>query len=263
MDEKSTKDLLKEQFDTLPTSVQKAITSIDLSAILQQIVKDNKLMIDQAGGLDTETVLVLFGLEPGENFTNNLMKNLGLSSIQASVVTHDVNELIFKKVRENLKQINNDKLLQQKKEEEAEVAVAGNPSKETVLAGIEQPENIKSNEQSISMSSLRSSIPTPQEVHSEMANEGIEIRPAEQPFGQVKINNLPEIAPEAILPMVSSTTTTLKPSEPFHVNISPVSNIVEAKLTSTVAVPNENIVIQEKTKIPSKPAVDPYRESII
>ena len=80
---------------------------------------------------------------------------------------------------------------------------------------------------------------------------------------EIRPNNLPEIAPKTPLPAISSLL--VKKAEPFHVNISPVNNIVESKLTSTIVTPKETIVVPDKTKLPekSKPAVDPYKEPII
>ena len=241
MDEILTGDL-KKQFEALPAEVQKSITDVDLSTKLQEIVKNNKLMIDQDGGLEIETVLVLFGLEPLENYVGNLVKNVGLSNIQASVVAHDVNESIFKNVRDSLKKIN-----EEVQKEESE----NNPTKEDVLSGIENPGNIKGNEDSISLSSLKSNSVNP-ETH-ESIDKGVEI----------KINNLPEIAPKAVLPALPILN--FKKSEPFHENISPVPNIVESKLNSTVAVPKKTVIIEEKIKLPEKQKFggDPYREPIM
>ena len=251
MDEILTQDL-KKQFDALPAEVQKALTEVDLSTKLQDIVKNDKLMIDQASALQIETILVHFGLEPLENYTNNLIKNVGLSNIQASVIAHDVNETIFKNVRESLKNIN-EAVLGEEKITEQESA----PSKEDMITDIEQPENIKGKEESVSFSSLKSNNTIPNaetEIHPEMAAEGIEI----------KTNNLPEIAPEAMMPAVPFPAP--KQTEPLHLNVSPVENIVESKLSDTVIVPKQTIVVEEKTKLPEKPissSGDPYREPMI
>lgn len=258
MDEILTQDL-KKQFNSLPVDVQSAISNVDLASKLQEIVKNNKLMIDQAGGLEMETVLVLFGLEPLENFVNNLIKDVGLSSIQASVVAHDVNESIFKSVRETLKKINNE-ITQIEKEEGGIVETTKNVtpsseellSRENILAGIEHPENIKTTEKSVSVNPIQTDNTKP-EIHPEMEEEGIEIR----------VNKFPEVAPKIPLPAVSSLIP--KQAEPFHINIPPIDNIVESKMTSTVVVPKETIIVPDKTKLPEKPKTsgDPYRESII
>ena len=257
----------KNYVETLPTELKQAIYSVDYPQKLQKIVKNNKLLIDQAGKLEAETTLVLAGIEPLDKYIGNLIRNVGLTSMQASLVAHDVDELIFKNIRESLKKINDDIKDEDKIAGETAQGLAtswqatqnvaplasetANPTKENILAGIENPENIKVNEPSISLSSLESKKTTP-EFHPEMVAEGIEI----------KTNNLPEIAPE-ILPTISSLTK--KQEEPFHQNISPVPNIVESKLANIVIAPKENIVIEEKTKLPQKPrlSADPYKEPII
>lgn len=245
---------LKQQFNSLPVSLQQAIYNVDVPTKIQKIIEDNKLMIDQGGKLLMETLLILLGVEPMEDFIGNLVKNIGISSIQSSVITHDINESIFKAVREELKKINEMARTLETEAKSPENVLDSvkpiTPNKESVLAGIEQPETIKNTEDSVSMSLLKSNGPTP-ETH-ESIDKGI----------QIKINNLPEIAPGAMIPMMSQIT---KQAEPFHLNISPVNNIVEAKMTSTVAVPKETIVVEEKTKLPEKPKAsgDPYRESVI
>lgn len=233
---------LKEQFETLPEEVQQAIVDTNLPDKLQQVVKKNQLMIDQAGILETETDLVLYGIEPLENYTANLARQLQLPKDKALAIAHDVDDLIFKNIRDSLKKINEEVIAA---ENEA-AKTPGTPSKEETLAGIENPGQIKMNEQSVSMSNLTSNNPKPLMPVTKV--NGVEIRPS----------ILPEINPEAVLP--------IKESVPYHENVSPVPNIVEAKMTETVAVPKETIIVEEKTKLPEKempkPSVDAYREPI-
>ncbi len=96
---------LQETFQSLPKELQEAISAADLPRKLEAVTKDNKLMIDQAGKVQNETVLVLLGLEPLENYVDNLVKNVGLSKETAEAVANDVNELIFKNVRKTLEKI--------------------------------------------------------------------------------------------------------------------------------------------------------------
>lgn len=233
----------KDYIETLPPEIKQAIYSIDYPQKLQEIVRNNKLMIDQAGKLEAETTLVIAGLEPLDKYVSNLVKNVGLSNIQASVVAHDVNESIFKNIRESLKKIND-----QIAEEEKIIVEANSPTQKDVVNGIENPENIKFYEKSVSLSSLKSNGTNP-ENHEIM--EGMEI------------SRLPEIISEKMLPMVP--TFTPKPAEPYHQNISPFNNIVDSKLTKALSMPKKTIVIEEKTKLPEKPKTsgDPYRETIM
>ena len=253
----------KDYIETLPPELKQAIYSIDYPEKLQQIVKNNKLMIDQAGKLEAETTLVMAGVEPLDNYVKNLVVNLGLSNIQASSVAHDVNELIFKNIRESLKKINeqtkeDEKIIEQGIVETSPKTANPTPTKEDLLAGIENPEKIKRNEESISFSSLGSNNAIP-EAH-ETIDKDVEI----------KIENLPEIAPKAILPIVLPSVP--KPPQQLNQNIAPIQNIVESKLTVPVIVQKQNIIIEEKSKLPTekprisnvpKPGGDPYRESII
>lgn len=97
---------LKQQYDNLPVELRNAISSADLPRKFEAITKDNKLMIDQGGKVQMETLLVLLGLEPLENYVDNLAKNIPLTKEQATAVAADANELIFKNIRETLQKVN-------------------------------------------------------------------------------------------------------------------------------------------------------------
>ena len=240
-------NIIAEQLKNLPQELRDAILAVDYPTKLQTITKNNKLMIDQAGKLETQTSLVLLGLEPLTDYVSNLRENLDLSKDEALAVAHDADELIFKNVRETLKAMSEAAIAA----ENEIVKTAGTPSKAETLAGIENPAGIAAKEQSVSFSALDS-------------NSGKERRPDENMDGiEIRKSMLPEIRPNAMLP--------IKPIVPYHENISPVENIVQAKMTETVAVPKEVIAVEEKTKLPEKIAPetiqprgegDPYREPI-
>jgi hypothetical protein len=239
---------LRQQYQGLPLEVQKAIADADLPARLQEIVRNNKLMIDQAGKLEIETTLVLFGLEPLESYVDNLVKNIGFSKTQALIVAHDVNESIFKNVREVLKKINEQAIAA----ENAKIA-PNEPTKEEIISRIEEPLNIKTKEESISVSSLKSNANVA-EAPADLVSRGVEVRR----------EILPEIGPESILPKVSFVAAANKT---ININASPVQNIVQSKMEEPVIVPKKIIIVEEKAKLPEKEAPkttgDPYREPII
>jgi len=97
---------LKQHYDSLPVEIQRAIIDANLPFKLQEIVKNNKLMIDQAGKLEIETYLVLFGIQQLDKYIDNIVKNVGLPKEKATVVAKSVDELVFKNIREYLKAIN-------------------------------------------------------------------------------------------------------------------------------------------------------------
>ena len=239
---------LKKQFDSLPPELQTAISSVGLPQKLQQIVKNNKLLLNQADSIQTETYLVLLGLEPLDDYIGNIVKNAGLDKNQALAVAHDMDELVFKDVREHLKTISQ----KMTAEERAEMEQKNLPAKEDILAGIEAPHTVHETEESISLSSLPSNRP-PEEIVPQTMERKLEIKP-ELP--------VPEVKPGAFVLQ--------KPIEPpkimYHENVPPVSNIVGSKMAGEVAIPKKEVVIEEKTKLPEKKApssgTDPYREEV-
>jgi hypothetical protein len=237
---------LKKQFDRLPAEIQRAILDTNLSEKLQQITKNNKLMIDQAGSLQIETILVLLGLQPLNNYINNVKENVGLSDEQAKSVAKSVDELIFVNIRESLKKINEESLGGDIIEEKIDI---NNLEKGSLVSGIENPSSIKETEQSISVSSLESNnekIPS-----TETFTKGIEVRKeisSEIPKGAI-------LPPKPLIKLENAM---------FHDNLSPIEkNIVETKKETDLIIPKETIIIEEKTKLPEKPKIDPYRETTI
>lgn len=249
MDEE-TKKIIKDQMEILPDDVKKAILSVDYSTQLQEVVKRNHLLIDQAGSLETETTLTLLGIEPLSEYVENISRELSLPREKALIVAHDVDELIFKNIRESLQNMNNEALAEEEEmEERKENTNTEVLNRENVMSGIENPKGIP--EESISMSSLKSNSLNP-EYPTESMTKGIEIR---------KEMSL-EIPPEAKLPVKSNSVD--KKVEPLHQNTSPTKDIVEEKLTNIVSVPTEKVVVEENSKLPNKNAGhDPYRESIM
>ncbi len=240
---------LKKQYQSLPPEVQKAIASADLPIKIQAVVKNNKLLIDQAGKLELETYFVLLGLEALDDYIGNLVKNVGLQKDQALIVAREVNESVFKNVRETLKKIN-----QETVRAENQRIAPNAPTKEEMISGIETPEKIKNTEESISISTLPSNKPAVEKA-ADLTYQGVEVRKDILP--QI------EIQKEAVLPV---KTLQVPENIPFHENISPVQNIVQTKMTEVVATPKEKVIIEEKTKLPEKNEpikhVDPYKEPL-
>jgi hypothetical protein len=230
-----TEKIIAEQLKIIPKELRDAISSVDYAEKLQTIVRNNKLMIDQAGKLEQETTLVLLGLEPLDDYINNLKKNIGLSDEQTTTVAHDINELIFKNVRESLRKIS-----EGMKEADKEAGQTPQTNvKEETLEAIEKPESI-TNQSPVNRLE-------PDYTAPKASDKVVEIRP----------NTIPEIAPESDLPL------TIK-QPPLHTHEAPVDNIIESKSTETVAVPKQTVIIEEKTKLPEikKDVGDPYREPI-
>lgn len=101
-----TQEIIKEQLRKLPQNIRDAISSIDLGDKIRKIADKNMLHIDQAGDLETETVLVMLGLEPTADYKENIRRELNISRDRAQTITADIDKEIFMTIRESLKRIN-------------------------------------------------------------------------------------------------------------------------------------------------------------
>lgn len=102
-----TEEQLRAMFEKLPKDVYDAATSIDVSNKLQELGEKYKLHIDKIDTLFDETTLVMLGLTHPKDYLANLKKRLEIPDDLARMIVTDVNEQIFKPIRESLKRIHN------------------------------------------------------------------------------------------------------------------------------------------------------------
>jgi len=175
--------IITEQMKKLPEDVVAAIISVDYKNKLQDVVKRQKLLIDQIGKLEMETTLVMLGLEPVADFTANLQRELNVTLLRAKEIALDISENIFKPIKDSLKKIN-----EQVEEEDRESAIMAeqekmssqltnssevNLNRDQILNEIENP--IPNN------SSFAQALPREQTAE-QINNSGVslEIRPAQE-----------------------------------------------------------------------------------
>lgn len=77
--------------------------------IMQRVSNQHQLHIDQMGTLAEEIDSVLLGLEPSANFVKNIQESLQIDQATAESVAANVNNEIFLKIRESLKQMEENK----------------------------------------------------------------------------------------------------------------------------------------------------------
>ena len=119
--------IIDEQMTQLPKAVQEIIAKIDLTKEISDLREKHNLMLDQVSSLEIETRLVMIGLEPGEDFVDNIIKNVGLKEDIAIAVAEDINDSIFGKIRKVMM------------EETEGGGGEENLDKETILNEIENP----------------------------------------------------------------------------------------------------------------------------
>ena len=105
MNPDNTQDIIKARFQELPPEVQKAITANDLTEKFDALSKKYSLRIDQSGNLQTETLLVMLGLEKPVDYVDNLVKNAELSREAATQIAADVNTQILGSIRATLEEL--------------------------------------------------------------------------------------------------------------------------------------------------------------
>lgn len=91
----------------MPQDVQGAILAVDLRKKLETITEKQKLHLDQAGALENETLFIMLGLEHPKDYIRNVMRELSVDTDTAKKIAMDVNEQIFRPIRESLKKIHN------------------------------------------------------------------------------------------------------------------------------------------------------------
>jgi hypothetical protein len=100
-----TQQQLLERYRKLPGDLKEAIFSVETAEIIQKISKKYGLHIDKMGELASETGLVMLGITHPRDFISNISSRLEISREKATEIAKDINNEIFSKVRENLKNI--------------------------------------------------------------------------------------------------------------------------------------------------------------
>ncbi len=96
-------EIIKNRYKELPQDIQEAIKSTDLTTKFNTIAEKHNLHIDQNGALQTETILVMIGLEPSQDYISNLQRNLDIKIEEAQSIAQDVNNDILNSIKNSLK----------------------------------------------------------------------------------------------------------------------------------------------------------------
>lgn len=248
--------ILKARFEQLPEDIKEAIMATPWEEKLKQISDKHSLHIDQAGRLDEETVLVMFGIEHADNLVPNIAKHVEVSEEKAEAIAEDLNREIFLKVRESLK-----KIFTEKKEEAEEKSDTEEiPSREDILREIEDKEH--HNLPTVNKPELHLEIPFPNEImgkpttprSTESNSQKVEIETKDE--RPIEISISPEQNKKKITELQPDILRTME------------KDIFKAKMGGTVSVPKETVEIKDtvsSTKATQPNAggkIDPYRERI-
>ncbi|MEK7564557.1 MAG: hypothetical protein AAB510_03270 [Patescibacteria group bacterium] len=89
----------------LPEDTLNAIAQVDWRAALLKLRETKGYDFEQLGDLELETELLLCGLLNPHEYTKTIAEKMHISEASAQELTHELNESIFKKIKEEMIQI--------------------------------------------------------------------------------------------------------------------------------------------------------------
>lgn len=98
----TTQDIIKKRVAELPSYIREGLSKIAWDKEIIEIGKKHGLHVDEMGTLQTETVMVLVGLVHPDDYAKNLREELHLPRITVDLIVEDVNQKIFKNIRQSL-----------------------------------------------------------------------------------------------------------------------------------------------------------------
>ncbi|MEI8174506.1 MAG: hypothetical protein WCG28_00985 [bacterium] len=96
------KQIAQEEIMKLPKEAQEAINSLDWGNIMEEIGKKYLFDENEINDLQTETLLVLVGLENGDDYAQNIENNVGTSKGEAEKIVEDAFQKVFTPINDLL-----------------------------------------------------------------------------------------------------------------------------------------------------------------
>ena len=102
-----TEEQIAQMYDNLPEDLKDVIFGLEMNEIVEKIGRESQLNIEQIGDLANETGRVMLGVTHPNEFIGNLADRVEVDKEKARAIAQEINEQIFKKVRESLRKIHN------------------------------------------------------------------------------------------------------------------------------------------------------------
>jgi hypothetical protein len=99
------KNIIQEQFKTLPQVIQDTILNSKWEEKIRRIVTTNNLHIDQGAAIENLVLITMLGIEVPENFVENAKEYAKVSEEQAYNISAEVEREIFGDIRRKLIEI--------------------------------------------------------------------------------------------------------------------------------------------------------------
>lgn len=93
---------IEQRMAELPQDVRDVVNSAQLGTNLRAIGQAHGLHIDQIAVLEDEVMLVMLGFFEPEDFNNQIATQLRLSTLDATAIAQEINQVIFLPIRESM-----------------------------------------------------------------------------------------------------------------------------------------------------------------
>lgn len=96
---------IRKQFDRLPDNIKQAVVNLDMGKIADDLRQKYNLHVDQVGKIAEEITLTMVGLTRPDDFNEHIRTKTGLAKDIVNLITYDLNQQIFLKIRRELEQL--------------------------------------------------------------------------------------------------------------------------------------------------------------
>lgn len=226
----------------LPQETLQAINAVDWRNALLEIKTKKGFSIEKLEDLELETELMLCGLSNPSNYEKEIRERLDLSPMEAKAIVNEMNDKVFKKIRDAFAKIMEEKNSKiEKTENEFKVSETKEDMGVLKQAGIEVIDN--------------------QEIQKDFVNKE---EKGENLYGLDRANMLNEVEHPELIQKVTPTIAMQKLSSSFNIPTTKteysLDNMTkqEDKKTTPTITPIQKSTPQEK----NLPKIDPYRMPI-
>ena len=173
---------ISQMYDSLPEDLKDSIFSVDTTSVVNEIGRKYGLAIDKIGDLANETGMVMLGVTHPNEFIGNLADRLEVDKEKARAIAQEINEQIFKKVRESLRKIHNIREgAEEEEQDKIKVSPFGNSQGETLKSEHSREDILKEIEKDHSQENIAPDIMKGNaNPFEEKMKEGVLIAPVEE-----------------------------------------------------------------------------------
>src|SRR3990167_3261611 len=173
---------IAQMYDNLPEDLKDSIFSVDTTSVINEIGRKYGLAIDKIGDLANETGMVMLGVTHPNEFIGNLTERLEVDKEKARAIAQEINEQVFKKVRESLRKIHNMREgVEEEEQDKIKVSRFGNSQGETLKSEHSREDILKEIEKDHSQENIAPDIMKGDtNPFEEKMKEGVLIAPVEE-----------------------------------------------------------------------------------